>query len=77
MDVRVLKSPRAGYEPVNRRSELPLGLQPSAEVAPAEWDVADRPVPYMAALARMDERAAAIAAGTASELIWLVEHPPL
>jgi len=77
MDVRVLKSPRAGYEPVNGRSELPLGLKPSANSPPAEWVIADRPVPYITALAHMDERAAAIAGGTASELIWLIEHPPL
>jgi lipoyl(octanoyl) transferase len=44
---------------------------------PAEWVIADRPVPYITALAHMDERAAAVAAGTASELIWLIEHPPL
>lgn len=32
---------------------------------------------YPQALAFMEERAAAIRDGTASELIWLVEHPPL
>lgn len=35
------------------------------------------PVPYREALAAMDARNAAIAAGTASELIWLLEHPPV
>src|SRR5580704_13718333 len=30
-----------------------------------------------AAIAAMQERVAAIRAGTASELVWLVEHPPL
>ena len=34
-------------------------------------------VPYQTALAVMDDRAAAIADGTASELVWLLEHPPL
>ena len=34
-------------------------------------------VPYEAALAAMDARAAAIADGTAPELVWLLEHPPL
>jgi lipoyl(octanoyl) transferase len=43
----------------------------------AEWRVSDAPVGYQAALAAMDERAAAISAGTASELVWLLEHPPL
>ena len=34
-------------------------------------------VPYRAALAEMTTRNAAIAAGTAAELIWLLEHPPV
>lgn len=42
-----------------------------------EWRVAGRPVAYEAALAFMDQRVAAIAAGQAPETIWLVEHPPL
>ena len=33
--------------------------------------------PYPDALAAMQARVAAIRAGTASELVWLVEHPPL
>ena len=35
------------------------------------------PVPYRQALAEMDTRNAAIAAGTSRELIWLLEHPPV
>ena len=42
-----------------------------------EWITSDRLVPYPEALAFMEARAAAIAAGTASEAIWLLEHPPL
>jgi lipoyl(octanoyl) transferase len=42
-----------------------------------EWRVEDELVPYPEALAVMDVRAAAIADGTAPELIWLIEHPPL
>ena len=42
-----------------------------------EWRVSDTPVPYEEALAFMEERAAAIRAGTASECVWLLEHPPL
>jgi lipoyl(octanoyl) transferase len=37
----------------------------------------DRLRPYPAAVAAMEARAAAIADGTAGELIWLLEHPPL
>jgi lipoyl(octanoyl) transferase len=45
--------------------------------APLEWRVADGLTPYPDALALMRDRAAAIRAGTAGELVWLVEHPPL
>jgi len=41
------------------------------------WHVESAPVPYEVALAFMEERAAAVAAGEAEELVWLVEHPPL
>ena len=42
-----------------------------------EWRVSDAPVPYEEAIRFMEERAAAIRAGTARECIWLLEHPPL
>ena len=42
-----------------------------------EWRVSDAPVPYDEALRFMEERAAGIRAGTASECVWLLEHPPL
>ncbi|KCV83302.1 lipoate-protein ligase B [Actibacterium atlanticum] len=42
-----------------------------------EWRRSDTLVPYEEALAEMEARAAAIAAGQAEELIWLLEHPPL
>lgn len=42
-----------------------------------EWRVSDGLTSYPDAVAVMEERAAAIRAGTAPELIWLVEHPPL
>jgi len=34
-------------------------------------------VPYEDALAQMEARAAAVAAGDAGEQVWLLEHPPL
>jgi lipoyl(octanoyl) transferase len=40
------------------------------------WEIAEGLTPYEAALARMEERVAAIRAGSAEELVWLVEHPP-
>jgi lipoyl(octanoyl) transferase len=42
-----------------------------------EWRVSDAPVPYETAVAAMEERVASIRAGTAPELVWLLEHPPL
>jgi lipoyl(octanoyl) transferase len=42
-----------------------------------EWAVSAGPVGYEEAVAFMETRAAAIAAGEAGELVWLLEHPPL
>ncbi|MGH6933437.1 MAG: lipoyl(octanoyl) transferase LipB [Dongiaceae bacterium] len=42
-----------------------------------EWRAAAAPVPYPEAVQVMERRVAAIRAGTAPELIWLLEHPPL
>jgi lipoyl(octanoyl) transferase len=42
-----------------------------------EWRVSPALVPYPEALAAMDARAAGIADGSAAELIWLLEHPPV
>ena len=42
-----------------------------------EWRISDAPVDYLEAVAAMEARAAAIAAGEACELVWLLEHPPL
>ena len=44
---------------------------------PVEWLIADRLTGYEEALAFMEARVLAIRDGTASELVWLVEHPPL
>ena len=45
--------------------------------ADIEWRVSDTPIAYEDALRFMDERAAAIRAGTERECVWLLEHPPL
>jgi lipoyl(octanoyl) transferase len=42
-----------------------------------EWRVSQGQVPYADALAEMEARAAAVRAGEADELVWLLEHPPL
>ena len=46
-------------------------------IADIEWRVSERQVPYAEALAQMEARAAAVREGTARELVWLLEHPPL
>src|SRR5665213_4052978 len=63
---------------VNDRQSLDLTTfaQPFAG-AEVEWRISDAPVPYPEAVALMESRAAAIAAGEAPELVWLLEHPPL
>ena len=43
----------------------------------AGWAVSAAPVAYPQAVAAMEARAAAIAEGRASEIVWLLEHPPL
>lgn len=49
----------------------------TATAAPIRWEVAPGLVGYPEALARMEAEVAAIAAGSAPELVWLLEHPPL
>ncbi len=44
---------------------------------PVGWAVSTEPVGYPEAVQAMEARVAAIAAGEATELIWLLEHPPL
>ena len=42
-----------------------------------DWIISDGLTDYVKAVAFMEARVEAIAAGTAPEAIWLVEHPPL
>ncbi len=44
---------------------------------PVDWAVSAMPVAYPLAVEAMEARVAAIRAGEAPELIWLLEHPPL
>jgi lipoyl(octanoyl) transferase len=63
---------------VNDRQSLDLTTFSQAKAGPAvEWRISDSPVAYPEAVAAMEERVAAIAAGAAPELVWLLEHPPL
>ena len=47
------------------------------ETAGIEWRLSQTPVAYESAVVTMEERAAAIFSGNASELIWFLEHPAL
>lgn len=60
-----------------QRTDLDLSMQ-AAEGCPAvRWRITEGLVPYEEAVAEMERQVAAIADGTADELVWLVEHPPL
>jgi len=48
-----------------------------ARAVSLEWRISDAPIGYEEAVAEMERRVASIRAGTAPELIWLLEHPPL
>lgn len=58
-------------------SSLAVPLFGRDDGVPAGWAVSPKPVDYQAAVAAMEARAAAIADGSAGELVWLLEHPPL
>ena len=57
-------------------SALPQPIDP-ASLDIVEWRVEDTIVDYSTAVAAMEARAEAIRAGTAPEMVWLLEHPPL
>jgi len=50
-----------------------MGTEPGG----IEWRASETPVEYQTAVAEMERRVAAIRNGTAAELAWLLEHPPL
>jgi lipoyl(octanoyl) transferase len=54
-----------------------MGFDTESVGAAIEWRTSDSPVAYGSAVAGMEERVAAIRAGAAPELVWLLEHPPL
>jgi len=56
-----------------------MSAHPSTDSASngVEWRVAEGLTAYPEAVEFMDARVAAIAEGTAPELVWLVEHPPI
>jgi lipoyl(octanoyl) transferase len=62
--------------PVSRNS-LAISFHPIIASPPVEWRVTEGLADYASAVAFMDARAAAIREGSETELVWLLEHPPL
>ena len=59
---------------------MPLAMDEKSPLyldQPVGWVRSLRPVPYGAAVDFMEARVADIRGGTASELVWTLEHPPL
>ncbi|SFR85138.1 lipoyl(octanoyl) transferase LipB [Sphingomonas jatrophae] len=57
---------------------MPPLSQPSSSLpTDLEWRVSPGLTPYPVALEEMTARAAAVRDGSARELVWLLEHPPL
>jgi lipoyl(octanoyl) transferase len=59
------------------RSDISCGKARLFSSRPVEWSIAPGLTGYEEAVAFMEARVAAIAAGEARELVWLVEHPAL
>jgi lipoyl(octanoyl) transferase len=62
---------------VKIRDDLDHRFVARPDSPPVAWMVSEAPVAYPEALAAMEARVEAIAAGAADECVWLLEHPPL
>lgn len=60
-----------------QRAQLSNNMLRTDDAAPVEWRISDTPIDYQEALDVMEQRALDIANGKATELVWLLEHPPL
>jgi lipoyl(octanoyl) transferase len=54
-----------------------MGFEMVTETSGIEWRIDRVPVDYEPAVEAMEARVAAIRAGLAPELVWLLQHPPL
>jgi lipoyl(octanoyl) transferase len=54
-----------------------MGFEMVTGTPAVEWRISTIPVDYEPAVDEMEARVAAIRAGVAPELVWLLEHPPL
>lgn len=59
------------------RTDIQTDMFPMPGSAPVRWRISDGLVPYEQAITEMEREVAAIAAGEADELVWLLEHPAL
>jgi lipoyl(octanoyl) transferase len=59
------------------RNSLQISFHPAPGSQAVEWRVTEGLTDYASAVAFMDARAAAIRDGSESEMVWLLEHPPL
>ncbi|MDJ0859206.1 MAG: lipoyl(octanoyl) transferase LipB [Dinoroseobacter sp.] len=66
-----------GDAPACARERYGPSAQETGKGPEMEWKTSDTLVDYDEAIAVMEARADAIARGSADELIWLLEHPPL
>ena len=62
---------------VDARNDLIGRVAPPRDSYPVEWQASERLVGYEDAVSYMQARAAAISEGSARELVWLLEHPPI
>jgi lipoyl(octanoyl) transferase len=60
-----------------QRSQITASFLPAPGSPAVEWRIEPGFVDYEEAVGFMEQRAAAIREGSAGELVWLVEHPPL
>jgi lipoyl(octanoyl) transferase len=59
------------------RDDIAFDFRAAPGSPPVEWSIAEGLTQYGDAVAEMEARADAIAAGEAPERVWLIEHPPL
>ncbi len=73
--------PRLSSLPVStaqpKRGTLDGSMRPTVPGPAVSWQIEPGLTAYDTAVARMEETAEAIRAGTADERVWLIEHPPL
>ena len=73
----LIRSRSKGDSVSNLRDSLAVRFHVEGVSEPVEWAISEDLIDYERAVAFMEARAEAIAAGQAREMVWLLEHPPL